>query len=252
MGANKIGFLVQYRSKKKEAADAEKRRRTEDAQRRPEIIDPSFELFGHNTPPAEQAYDTVTTSPAAVNDDWLFQTKRASTLPRSYQFDPYCEVTPKSSVSSQNSAASDGLSSRDYEMGWDTASTARPRPQSYLPSSASASYSLSMTDLHRSTEYKSRRQGSHISHVRQEGCPTYDQSRQSQPSYRLEASLTRPFSINDPLEFVSGPLRDNHLYNQASQPTIPGDDTRLPSIAEDDAASTSKHSDDLIKRGYRT
>jgi len=255
MGANKIGcYLVQYRSKKKDAAEEEKRRKIEDAQRRPQIIDPSFELFGHTTPVSEQwhndpiSHDTPATSPGSINDDWLFQTRRASTLPRDYQFDSYCEVTPKSSVSSQNSAASDATSTNNYEMGWDPASTARPRPQSYLPSSTSATYSHSMADLHRSTEYKSRRQSSHIGHQRQESLPSYSRGEQPQPAYRLEASLTRPFSIDDPLDFLSEPLRDSHLYNQTSQPQ---DDIRLSSIPEDVGATVSEYTDDLIKRRHR-
>lgn len=248
MGANKIGsYLVQYRSKRKEAAEEEKRRRIEDAQRRPAIIDPSFELFGHSTPSSQQLYDdsarhdAPTTLPAPANDDWLFQTRRASTLPPDYQLDPYCEVTPKSSVSSQNSAVSDASSSRDYGLGLDGASTARPRPQSYLPSSASASYSLSMTDLHRSTEYRSRRRSGHVGN-QQESLPSYDRCHQSQPSYGLQASLTRPFSIDEPLESLSEPLRQSHLYRQSSEPAALQGDTRLPSIPE--------HNDDLIKRGY--
>ncbi|KAK5956645.1 hypothetical protein OHC33_002131 [Knufia fluminis] len=244
MGGSKLSYIVHYRAKKKEAAEEEKRRRTEDAQRRPEIIDPSFELFGQKTPPSEQIYDdpfsrdTVTTPPALTNDDWLFQTRRVSTLPRNYQFEPYCEVTPKSSVSSQNSAASDAPSLTDQRMGWDVATTARPRPQSYLPSSASASYSLSMTDLHRSTEYKSRRQSSHISGQLHDGLPAYTPSQRSQPSYKLEASLSRPFSIDEPLDFLSEPLQDDQL------------DTRLPSIPEDGNSNVPDYRGDLIKRGY--
>lgn len=247
MGANKIAScLVQYRSKRKEAAEEEKRRRIEDAQRRPPIIDPSFELFGHDTPPSAQSYDgyghdAPSIIPAPASDDWLFQTRGASTSSHNHQLDPYCEITPKSSVSSQNSAISDASSSRGYNLGPDTVSTARPRPQSYLPPTASASYSSSLADLHRSTEYKPRRRSAHIGN-QQGRLPFLDRSQQSQPGYRLEASLTRPFSIDEPLEFLSEPSRDSHLYHQSSVSSARQIDTRLSSIPE--------HNDDLIKRGY--
>lgn len=230
----------------------------EDAQRRPAIVDPSFELFGCKTPPSGQTcddlfnHDTDTASPALPTDDWLFQTKRASTLPGNYQFEPCCEVTPKSSVSSTNSSASDAPPPTEYDMGWNTSSTARPRPQSYLPHSASALCSLSMTDLHRGSAYRSKPPTNHIStHQRPKSPPSYDKSQRSQANYRLEASLTRPFSIDDPLELLSEPLRDSHFYNQTSQITTPQDDRRLESIHEHDSTDVSKYRDDLIKRGYR-
>lgn len=239
--------------------EEERRRRREDAQRRPAIIDPSFELFGRQSPSSQRSYDDQfihrgsTISPASTSDDWLFQTRRASTLPRNYQFEPHCEVTPKSSVSSQNSAASSAPSQIDYDMGWETSRTARPRPQSYLPPLASASYSHSMTDLHRGSEYKSRRYSAQPSiRAPQEPLPSYDRPEEPRSAYRLQASLNRPFSIDDPLDALSEPVQDSHLYRRSSRATTPEDDDRLASIAEDDSSDALRYRDDLVKRGYRT
>lgn len=209
MGTHKISsYIVQYRAKKKEAAEEERRRRIEDMKRRPEIVDPSFEILGLQAPPLDSNHDDRSTitptassaSPASTADDWLFQTRRASTIPSTaYQLEPYCEVTPKSSVTSNNSAASDAPRPQDYDMGWEVSSSARPRPQSYLPSSTSASYSVSMADLHRGSEHQSRRRTLQVTnHERNESAPSHEGSSSAQPSLRLEASLTKPFSIDDP------------------------------------------------------
>lgn len=232
MPANKIGsYIAHYRSRKREEAEQERQRRIEDAKRAPKIIDPSFELFGFTSPPNGMDDDSFQhqfpAPPSTIaNDDWVFQNRRASTMPQPYQFEPYCEVTPKSSVSSSNSASSDAKAMPDYDTSWDTSNTARPRPQSYLPSFASANYSASTSDLHRESAYRSRRQTNYYENNSGYGYkeqqqyqsplpPPQPQQQQSQSSYKVAASLTRPFSINDPLESFSEPTDDSYIGNQA-------------------------------------
>lgn len=217
MPVNKLGsYIVHYRSRKKEEAEQERQRRIDDAKRAPKIIDPSFELFGHQSP---QDYDhlyeepfrhDLVTPPASIspNDDWTFQNRRASAMPQPYQMSPFCEITPKTSVSSTTSACSDIKPTTDYDMGWDTTNIARPRPQSCLPSITPASHSLSMSDLHRGSAYRARKQLSH-----HENEPTkkssIEQIRKPQSDYTMEASLTKPFSMDDPLEIWSESVVDD-------------------------------------------
>lgn len=246
-------YIVHYRAKKREAADEERRRRVEDAKRRPAIVDPSWEILGYKSPLAEQQYDNpfehdiATTSSTSLHDDWLFQSRRASTMPENYQHSPYCEITPKSSVSSNDSAASDApVRQSSYDMTWESLpTTVRPRPQSYLPSTQSATYSMSMADLHRSSVYQSRRQdASNSFDQRHDSLPSYDRSQPPQPAYRLEASLTRPFSCDDPLEALSEPVCDSHLYNHGSDAQTKieeGDGSRHGQPVE--------HTDDMVKQG---
>lgn len=248
-------YIVHYRAKKREAAEEERKRRIEDAKKRPEIIDPSWEILGYQSPVPEQQYENpfehdlgTTASSSSLNDDWLFKTRRASTMPQPYQHSPYCEVTPKSSVSSNNSAASDApVRQNSYDMTWEEPSiTARPRPQSYLPPAQSATYSLSTADLHRSSIYQSRRQATpDPSHSRHDSLPAYDKVQKPQSAYRLEASLTRPFSVDDPLEFLSKPVRDSHLYSSGS--ALPDENEQEQEQRHD--TNDTGHADDLVKRG---
>lgn len=212
MPANKFGsYIVNYRSRRKEEAEQERQRRLEDAKRAPQIIDPSFELFGHQSP-QDYSYEDVVkrdshrsmiaTSPENMAGDWMFQNRRASTMPQPYQFEPYCEITPKSSVSSSTSAASDARPA-SYDMGWETGNIVQPRPQSHLPSSISKIHTMSMSDMHRASAYRSRRQSGYVEQP--------EQSKAEQPppaqssSYQMGASLTKPFSMDDPLDFGSCP-----------------------------------------------
>lgn len=215
MPANKFGsYIVNYRSRRKEEAEQERQRRLEDAKRAPKIIDPSFELFGHQSPQDYEYEDSLshntTKSPAASPEgmagDWMFQNRRASAMPQPYQFEPYCEVTPKSSVSSSTSASSDARPI-DYDMGWDTANTIRPRPQSHLPSSMSKIHTMSMSDLHRASAYRSRRHSGHAEPP--QPSQAEKPSKSSRPAYGLGASLTKPFSIDDPFDAFDGPESQN-------------------------------------------
>ncbi|KAK5103063.1 hypothetical protein LTS08_003866 [Lithohypha guttulata] len=237
MGAHKIGsYIIHYRQRKKEAAEDERRRRLEDAKKRPDIIDPSWEILGYKSPRPEQSIDNsidhdhrAATFSSSAQGDWLFQARRASTMSGDYQLQPYCEVTPKSSISSSKSAASD----QTYDMGWvEPSMTARPRPQSYLPSAASASYSMSMMNLHGgSVPQKQRHDSPNHNHLNQQSLPFHDDSSSKRASYRLEACLTKPFSINDPLDFPSEPLH-NGTDDQQPEPDFDGahcqDDSDAP------------------------
>lgn len=216
MPANKIGsYIVHYRSRKKEEAEQERQRRIENARRAPKIIDPSYELFGHQSPPQDYLYEEpfrhdLMAPPASISpsDDWTFQNRRASTMPQPYQMSPYCEITPKTSVSSTTSACSGVKPTTDYDMGWDTTNITRPRPQSYLPSVSPAPHSLSMSDLHRGSVYRARK---HLSSL--ESGPTkkssVEQMRKPQSDYTMGASLTKPFSVDDPLEIWSEDVADD-------------------------------------------
>lgn len=211
MPANKIGsYIVNYRSRRKEEAEQERQRRLEDAKRAPKIIDPSFELLGHKSP---QDYDhedflsrTITKSPQATSPedmagDWMFQNRTTTTSSQPYQFEPHCEITPTSSVSSSTSACGDAKPA-EYDMGWDTANTVRPRPQSYLPSSISKIHTMSMSAMHRASAYRSRRQSSHAENMQSSKA---EAPRPAQTSYNVGASLTKPFSIDDPLDVFGEP-----------------------------------------------
>lgn len=222
MPASKIGsYIVHYRSRKKEEAEQERQRRMEDAKRAPKIIDPSFELFGHQSP-QDYLYEDpfrhdLNTSPPSVppNDDWVFQNRRAATMPQPYQLDHHCDITPKTSVSSTMSACSDVKHVTDYDMGWDTTNSIRPRPQSYLPSVTPVTHSLSMSDLHRASAYRSRK---HLSYQENQ---TVQQSKDEQPrkaqaDYAMTASLTRPFSMDDPLEIWPESIADDQDPDQPS------------------------------------
>lgn len=240
MPANKIGsYIVHYRSRKKEEAEQERQRRVEDAKRAPKIIDPSFELFGHQSPQDYTYNDFLSgdlskspiTSPNDASNDWMFQNRRAATTPQPYQFEPYCEVTPKSSVSSSTSACSDAKPV-NYDMTWDTANTARPRPQSYLPPSISKIHTMSMSDLHRASAYRSRRQSSHNEQTQSSNV---EQPQSPQSSYKMGASLTRPFSIDDPFDTfcdTGSPIQPGYDTTWGTKsPTATHDqnDTRRPS-----------------------
>lgn len=261
MAGHKIGsYITHYRSRRKEAAEEEKRKRLEDTKRRPEIIDPSYEILGLKSPPTDQSYEdpfsytsNTTTSPSSMYDDWMFQTRTESTSSRNLQFEPYCEVTPKSSVSSNNTTASDVPPRHEYDMGWDTSSTTRPRPYSYLPSSASAlgAYSSSMTDLNRGSAYQSKT--THVQstkHQRQESLPSYSASKPPQTKYRLESSLSRPFSIDDPLDALTEPVRDSHLYHRTIYDE-PQEDASIQS-RHHEHHSEQRYRDDVMRRGYRS
>lgn len=254
MPASKLGFIALYRSKKKEAVEKERQNRFDLEKRAPQIIDPSFELFGHKSPQEQYEHDTYnfgsSTLPGSStsNDDWIFHNRRASTLPHSYQFEPHCEVTPKSSVSSSNSNQSDSTTHVENDM--TSSSITRPRPQSYLPPMPPA-HPYSTTDLDRSTAYKSRRHNSidqrsttpdHIPTYEQlQANPTSPQSDQVSQPYKLEASLSRPFSLDQPYEDLDEPEEPEQAQKDHSA-------QRLAPIPED--GGLLEHRDDLVKRGY--
>lgn len=224
MPASKIGsYIVHYRSRKKEEAEQERQRRIEDAKRAPKIIDPSFELFGHQSA-QDYLYEDpfrhdLSMSPptASPSDDWVFQNRRAATMPQPYQLDHHCDITPKTSVSSTNSAYSDVKPVTDYDMGWDTTNTVRPRPQSHLPSATPVPHSLSMSDLHRASAYRARK------HLSYQENPTAqksssEQPRKAQADYTMGASLSRPFSMDDPLEIWPESVTDEQDQDQDQPP----------------------------------
>lgn len=205
MGANRIGsYIVNYRSKRKEAADEERRRRDEELGRRPEIIDPSFELFGQRGQQQEQSqqspFQDANVSQMS-QDDWTFQNRRANTSPEQYQLEPYCEVTPKSSISSTASKASTAPS-QNYDMSWDNYSQAKPRPQSYLPPVVAEPQPTYSADSDRTSSYQSRR---NTMQPFQAPLPRSSTSPNLQTPYQLGASLTKPFSMDEPLDFWSEP-----------------------------------------------
>lgn len=207
MGANKIGsYIVNYRSKRKEAVEEERRRREQEFGRRPEIVDPSYELFGQKTQQPqlyqEEPFRNDSTASQMSSDDWTFQSRRANTSPELYQMEPYCEVTPKSSVSSNASKASTTPSQQDYNMGWESSEQTRPRPQSYLPPVIAQTSSTYTADHNRSISHQSRRHT-----MLQESLPTRSIETSIQSAYKLEASLTKPFSMDDPMDFWSEPVQ---------------------------------------------
>jgi len=256
MPAKKLDFISQYRSKKKEAIERERQERLDLEKRAPQIIDPSFELFGHKSPANQYEHNTRNAGPntfqssSTSNDDWTFHNRRTSSMPHSYQFEPYCEVTPKSSVSSSNSNYSNRTTYTDNELAWDSCSTSRSRPQSYLPPLPSVQ-SYSGLDLQRPSAYKPRRSMS-MDQVAsgQDSSSVYDlpyttavssHSYQTSQPYRLEASLSRPFSLSEPYDALDelGGSEPAQQDRNAS---------KLTSIPEH--GSVSGHHDDLTKRGY--
>lgn len=207
MGSNKIGsYIVNYRSKRKEAAEEERRRREQEFGKRPEIVDPSFELFGQRgqQQQQEQTFRSNSTPSQISPDDWVFQDRRTYTSSEQYQFEPYCEVTAKSSVSSTASKASTVPSQQDYDMGWDSYEQTRPRPQSYLPPIAPIPQPAFTSDYSGVPINQSRRHTMHPAQLRQP-LMTSRTMPETKSTYKLEASLSKPFSMNDPLDFWSDP-----------------------------------------------
>ena len=232
MAGNKFGtYFTISRSKRKEALEEERRRRAEELGRRPEIVDPSFELFGNKTTQSalhdrSSVHDIRLPTQQQAQDDWAYQTRRTNQSPEQFQLDPYCDVTPKSSTSSNVSKTSSAPSAQDYEMGWDGSNQVRPRPQSFLPASITAAQTSFMEDFSRASAYQSRRHTmlpQRTSTPVQQNLPSLPRQntepvQPSRSSYKLEASLSKPFSMSDPLDF-------SYEYDEDDQKSSHGSST---------------------------
>ena len=200
---NKVGtYIEQYKSRRRHAADEERRKRLEHAQRHPVIIDPSYELFGYKAPlytqSAQDPFTVETNNPlyASPEDDWQLHTRRSQTMPESYQFTPYCEVIPNSSVSSTESSSNHKLHRSQCRM------PLQPQPQTHLAKKMSEPYLETVSDhlprAQASYDCDLRRHSDHT--TKQRGVYPHALFTNMEEPTDLGATLSGPFSLSEPLD----------------------------------------------------